>query len=116
MNKKKIKPLLPVLKEKKRYIAFEIQSEKQIGFFALAGALSTSCLTLLGELGMAQAGVSILPEQYNKETKTGVIRVNNKFVHPIKAALAFTSTIQNQPVLIRSLGISGILNKTKKYR
>lgn len=106
-----MKPLLPSLREKKRYLAFEIISRRKVDNFHLNKQISEACLRFLGTRGVAEAGIALL--KYSAESQRGLIRVNNKYIHNIKAALALINEIDNSEVIVRSIGISGILNKAE---
>ena len=111
---KKLKPLLPTLKEKKRYLAFEIISKNPIGNFeAVSSTIWQKSIQFLGELGSARAGINIIKDTFANQK--GIIKVNNKHVDELRASLCLIDQIQNQEVIVRSLGVSGILNKTKQY-
>ena len=107
-----MKPLLPTLKEKKRYIGFEVVSEKPVENSHLIRALENSVLSYLGEQGAAKAGFSVIRDKTDNNrclVRTGVVHVNE-----IKAAMMFISSIDNNGVLVRSLGVSGTLKGLKK--
>lgn len=109
-----IKPLLPSLREKKRYLVFEIISDDKItNLNSISNAILDSCHNFLGEIGMAKAGLLILDDKYNKEKQRGIIRVNNKMVNHLKGSLCFIKQIDNKQVIIKSVGVSGILKKAK---
>jgi ribonuclease P/MRP protein subunit POP5 len=111
----KIKPLLPCLREKKRYLAFEIISESKITDVSkVKQAIMDSCLRFLGEFGMAKAGLLILPDKYNPLLQRGLIRVSHKMANELRASLAFVQAIDGQKVIVRSVGLSGILKKAEK--
>lgn len=110
----KIKPLLPSLKEKKRYLAFEVISKEKEDFSEVSKAIWSSMKGFMGELGLAGAGAWVLQEKYNAQTQKGLIRINHKYVNELKASLCFINKIGEQDVIVRSLGISGILNKAEK--
>jgi len=108
-----MKKLLPSLKEKKRYIAFNILSEKILNKDDVERSIYNNCKSFIGEMNYAKAGVNIIPEflMANK----GIIRVNNKFVDHVKSSLMMIKEINNEKVIIRSIGVSGILNKAEVY-
>lgn len=113
--KKRIKTLLPTLKEKKRYMAFEIVSEQKINDFkAVSDAIMSKSLEFLGQLGVAKAGIQILPDCWNPKSQRGLIRVGHKNVDELKASLTFVQKIDNKDVILKSVGVSGILNKAKE--
>lgn len=111
----RIKPILPSLRERKRFLAFEIASESKIrDFSSISKAVWDSVLSFLGELGAADAGIWLLNDKYDPKTQRGLIRVGHRHVDHLKACLAMISTIDRQPVIVRSLGVSGILKKATK--
>jgi len=113
----KIKPVLPSLREKKRYLAFEIISDKKIeNTTDISNAINTGCINFFGEQGMAKAGLIFLNDKYNKQNQRGLIKVSNKMTDNLKAALCFVKEIDSQKVILRSVGVSGILKKAyEKY-
>jgi len=117
MAKTKIQPILPSLREKKRYLAFEIISkDKIIDFNKIEEAISTASLQLYGEVGTAKAGLLFLKNKYNPNLQRGLIRINNKEVDNIRAAITLVKKIDNKEVIVRSIGVSGILKKAiNKY-
>ena len=115
MNKNKIKPLLPTLREKKRYLAFEIISKSKIDDFSkVKEAILESATRFLGESGMAKAGILILPDKFNREKQRGIIRISHKMTNELRASLTLIKRINEQDVIVRSLGLSGILKKAEK--
>ncbi len=103
---------MPTLRERKRYLAFEIISEKPLdGFKPIYDSIWQKALEFLGELGCAEAGIMILPDKYNQERQRGLIRVNNKSLDKLRASLALIQKVGEQEVIVRSVGASGIMKK-----
>lgn len=112
----KLKALLPSLREKKRYLAFEIVSKNRIkSFSSVSKAIWQGMLSFNGTKGAAQAGIWLLPERYNPQTQKGIIRVNHKAVDSLKASLMTIQNVENTPALVRSVGVSGSLRKATTY-
>jgi len=105
----KLKPILPSLREKKRYIAFEILAEDMLELKSVENAIVGTSQGFLGELTMAKTGMRMLPDTFNDNK--GLIRVGSPYVDHVKAALGLVDKIDQKPVSVRSLGVSGILNK-----
>jgi len=111
---KRLKPLLPTLKEKKRYLAFEIISKDQIKQFSeVSESIWAATLGFLGTSGTADLGINVIT--YDFESKKGLIRVSHKGLDQLKASIMFIKNIEKKPVIVRSIGASGILAKAKKY-
>ena len=104
---KKIKPIMPSLKEKKRYIAYEVIADAKPTTQAVEKAIADSLLQFVGELGTAQAGI-LFPKQ-------GIVRVSHTSTEQAKAAIALVKQINGRQVALRTLGTSGMLNKAEKY-
>ena len=111
--KKRIKPLLPTLKEKKRYLAFEVISDEKLNFNQIADQIIYKTKELFGNIGAANAGIQILKETWNSKKQRGIIRVNNKWVHQLKSSFLFINTIDQKNAVIKSIGLSGAINKMK---
>ena len=112
---KGLKPLLPSLKEKKRYLAFEIISKSKIKAFSeVSKAIWTSTLSYAGTKGAARMGIWVLPEKYNPEKQKGIIRIGHRNMDELKASLTLIKEIEQQPAIVRSIGASGILAKAEK--
>ncbi|MBI2548698.1 hypothetical protein HYW21_05095 [Candidatus Woesearchaeota archaeon] len=113
----KIKPLLPTLRERKRYLVFQIHSSsplKDVG--AIQQALIEALLRYLGEKQLAKAGVSFLDDHYHLGNQEGIIRVNHTSVDEVRAGLCFAQQIGTVPVIFHIKGVSGILAKAQhKY-
>jgi len=115
MAKKRLKPILPSLREKKRYLAFEVISKSRVyNYNSIAGAIHNSLLQLIGELGAGKAGIKFLEDKFNQELQRGLVKVNHKYVDHLRASLALINDIDEKEVIVRSVGVSGILKKAEK--
>lgn len=114
MQNTKIKAVLPTLREKKRYLAFEIISESKISDIK---AVSTEMLkaigSFLGSMQAGKAGLKLIQELWSPERQRGIIKVGHKYVEQLKAALALIKDISGQKVIVRSVGLSGTIKKAK---
>ena len=106
---------MSTLKEKTRYLAFEVISDHKIGDFkAVSKEIQDKSLLLLGQLGLAKAGMRILPEKWNLDLQKGIVKVNHKHVDELKSSLTLIEKINNKKVIVKSLGVSGMLNKAEQ--
>lgn len=102
--------LLPSLKEKKRYILFEILSEKSFSTPEVETAVRQALQAFLGVLGVARALPMLMKIKNNKF----IIRVGSSYVDECKSALILLKEIEKRPVILRSVVTSGMLNKAVK--
>ena len=115
MLNKKLKPVLPSLREKKRYIAFQVISKEKLSDSGpMAGAIMDSSLQLLGQIGAAKANIMVLSNKWDPKRQAGILKVSNRYVDAVKASFVCTDKIEGREAIIRSLGGSGMLNKAEK--
>jgi len=98
-----MKVILPSLKERNRYIVYEIREKKPFSKVKLE--IKNSILKFLGEFESAKANVLILDDFKNNK---GIIKVNAKYVDKIKVALMLIK----DPV-IEAVGVSGTIKKAR---
>ncbi len=108
---KKLKPLMPSLREKKRYLVFEIITESTPDYKDVAKEIDISTKNILGTMDLAKAGVIHIPKRYDAEKKKGMIRVNNKYVEKIITSLGMIKTIAEKDAIIRCTYVSGTIKK-----
>ncbi len=99
-----MKPMLPTLKEKKRYIVFEVISEKKQDIKITVEKIIQD---FLGKLLINKSGARVIKTENNK----GIIRVNHNFVNEVKASFVVSDIPET---IIRSIKTSGTLKKAKK--
>ncbi len=109
-TKHKVNPLKPSMREKKRYMAYKIISQKQIKF--ADKALINKIKDFLGVFNAGKAG--LMSVKYNPKTQKGILRIDRKFVDHIRSCFVMIKHINNDKVLIRTLRVSGMVNKAKK--
>ena len=110
----KLKPILPSLKEKKRYLSFEILSDSSFSVDEVGKAVNDSILSFLGTLEAGKASVMFLADKYSNNS--GVIRANHKFVDKVRSALILIKKIDNKDVIFRTRVVSGTLKRViSKY-
>ena len=86
MIKKKFKPILPSLREKKRYLVFEVISGQKFEFNQVKNAVMSAVLGFLGQLGAAKAGIILLEDRWNQEMQKGILKVNHKNTDALKSS------------------------------
>ena len=96
--------VLPTLREKKRYLVFEV-----IGDANCNTAVTTLKNSFSGFFGvMETAKAAITPVK--SSGKRCMLSVNRKYVDKLKSTLAMVKKINNKSIILRSIGVSGALN------
>ncbi len=109
------KPLLPTLRQKKRYVVYEVISGKDIDFNRIFPAIQHSYKECFGIFGLGKAGLHDM-RIYDRNAKRGVLKINHKYVDNLRAALGMMTEIAGEKAIVHTVGVSGILRKTKiKY-
>lgn len=111
MPMEKIKPLIPTLRERKRYLSFEIISDYDFDFSIVKKHIFDEYKRLYGENGLSKAGLIMLSNKYDKAKKRGIIRVSNKELDKLKLSLAVITKINDKDVIFRTLIASGMIKK-----
>ncbi|MFH1455647.1 MAG: Rpp14/Pop5 family protein [archaeon] len=106
-----MKPFLPSLREKKRYLVYEVEAEDKVDFKELTQEIQSSIKNFIGDFGLAQAGLIALPDWNNNR---GIIKVNTKELDKIKTSLSLIKDVNGKPVIIKTIAVSGVIDKAKK--
>ncbi|VVB90610.1 Ribonuclease P protein component 2 [uncultured archaeon] len=103
---------LPVLREKKRYIAFEVISSQSVNRQELWMEIVNSVNSLFGDKGMSEINAGLL----SFDGKYGLLRCQRDRTTDARAALACVNRVRNDRVSIAVLGISGtVRGATEKF-
>ncbi|MCX9084859.1 MAG: ribonuclease P [Candidatus Methanoperedens sp.] len=103
---------ISTLREKKRYLAFEIMSEKTISRQELVREILNSIISIYGDSGASQINPSLM----SFDGKYGILRCEREKRVETRAGLACIHNIHGIDVSIIVLGISGtIKGATEKF-
>jgi ribonuclease P/MRP protein subunit POP5 len=107
-----MKRLPPTLREKKRYIAFEIMCDEPLVKEEVAREIWKHALSLLGEIQVSSLGLWVL--DYNSASGEGFLVCRNEALWKIKAVLAFVGKINEKKAHICVTGVSGTIKALKR--
>ncbi|MDD5417193.1 MAG: Rpp14/Pop5 family protein [Candidatus Aenigmarchaeota archaeon] len=108
------RPLSPTLRSRKRYIAFQLITEKKALAVDVFTGINHALLNFLGEFGMADADVWMSKANYEEEKQIGIIKCNHTSVEHVRLALALIQRIGDSRALVNVLGVSGTIKAAKK--
>lgn len=108
--------LLPSLRQKKRYIVFEIipAGDKKFSLREIEEEVGQALLLFFGQFGLAQAAPLLVKEKFNPAKQRFLLKINHKYTSQAKAALALIKRIKNTDLIIKSLTITGTLKKANE--
>ena len=104
--------LLPSLRQKKRYVLFEIISDQEFKSSEVEAAAILAIKEFIGQLGLAKSSPVFIKELYTGQRF--VLKVNHLFVKEIISALMLVKEIGKSAVAIKSVTTSGILKKVSR--
>lgn len=100
-----IKRLLPTQREKKRYLAYHVISHHKIPTPMIEHTIKNKLTTFLGVTQTADAAPHLIKTTHDH---TGILKIHPQYLNHARTALMTITHINNEPVLIRTLGVSGI--------
>ena len=107
-----MKSLLPSLKERNRYIVYEVKSSSELNFKDVKKEISEAILRFLGELETAKASALILNDWRDNK---GIVKVGHKHVNKARVALMLIKYINNKKVIFQTIRVSGTLKKARSF-
>ncbi len=117
----RLKILPPTLRERKRYVVFEVISQVPLNREDIISLIWKASLDLFGEYGTSKLNLWIM-EVYQHELPDyenvlrGILQCNHREVKKIRAALSVITKFNGARVVFHTLGISGtIRSATKKF-
>ena len=108
-----MRPLLPTLKERKRYILVKVLSKTEIEKRDVLRLVTKANVQFLGELGMARAKIRPLMDTWDLIKKTFIIKVGHKHTDELIASLGMIKNFEGKKVSLTTLKTSGSVDKLK---
>ncbi|ASJ16993.1 ribonuclease P protein component 2 [Thermococcus chitonophagus] len=106
------KTLPPTLRDKYRYIAFQVISEELLKKGEVKDMVWSNVLRVLGEVGTSMAKPWLI--KFDEKSQTGIIRCDRNYVEYVRFSLALITEYKGRKVLVRTLGVSGTIRRLKK--
>ena len=113
---KKLKILAPTLREKKRYIAFQVISEEgeEFTYSDLESAIWNVTLDFLGEYGVSKTSVWLLKDCWDPKRQIGILRCNHKSVQAVIASLGLIDRLGDNRITFKILKVSGTIKSIRE--
>lgn len=106
------KPMLPILKERNRYIAFESISDSNFSRGDVIDAIWNSMLNFFGEIVTGKTGLWVM--DWDEKKQKGVLKANHKSIETVRTSLALVEGINGHRVIFNVLGVSGTIKKARE--
>jgi ribonuclease P/MRP protein subunit POP5 len=108
---KKIKSLLPSLKERKRYLAIKIEPMQGIITRNPTEEIIQKIKNILGVFDSAEAGLMYL--NYDSKNNISFIKCSASSLDKVRASLLFIDEIGTSKVILKSIKASGMVDRVK---
>jgi len=108
-----LKTIPPTLRDKKRYIAYEVISESKVDFDSVSNAIWYSIINFLGEKGAAEADAWVIKNAYDASKQIGILKCSHTDVENVRAAMALVQKVGESRAIVRVLGISGTIKAAR---
>lgn len=106
--------MLPSLREKRRYVVFEIVSERDFDLGEVVEAVWEGLISYMGERGVGLANPWIMKDLFYPEKQVGGIRIEKNSVQDVRTALALVDRIDGEKVCLYMRGVSGSIKKARE--
>ncbi|NJE00400.1 ribonuclease P protein component 2 [Thermococcus sp. JdF3] len=110
--REKPKYLPPTLRDKHRYIAFQVIGERPFKKDEIKRAIWDASISALGTLGSARAKPWFI--KFDEKSQTGIVRVDRKHVEELRFAMTLVTEINGSRAIFRTLGVSGTIKRLKR--
>jgi len=111
-----MKILASSLREKKRYVSFQVIPEpgETFTYADLEAGVWNTFLDFFGEYGASKTSAWLLKDCWDEKKLTGIIRCNHKSVNLVIAGLGLIDRLGDNRVSFNILKVSGTIKKVKK--
>lgn len=108
-----MKRLPPSIRQKTRYLLFEVHCEKDICLGDLVDSVWEESLDYLGAEGSSKADFWVIGNLFDEDLQEGVIRVKRSEENKIRTVLTLIEHIGEENCVIEVKQVSGSLKKIK---
>ena len=107
-----LNPIPPTLRDKTRYILFELQAPEPLTEKDVKHAITDELLRLFGEVGYADLNAQLM--EWNPQKKQGILRCALALEQQCKAALLFVKEVSGNEIVTKTLKTSGTIAKLRR--
>ena len=107
------KTLIPTLRERNRYMTFEVKSQRPLERKEVVNAVWSSLTRTHGEIGASKTSLWVM--DWNPEKRRGVLKINHDSKEMIRSALAVIKDVNKTPARFQVLHTSGTLKKAREF-
>jgi len=107
-----MKHLKPTLRERNRYVAFELSCGRKCGRDEVVKAVWKTLLRFLGEIRVGKLGLWVM--DWLEGPQKGILKVSHKSIRDVRLGLAMLDSVGDSRAAVNVLGVSGTLKKARE--
>jgi len=108
------KMLPPTIREKRRYIAYEVISDGKIEYGDITEAVVNSAQSLFGDFGLSEMGLWHIMNLYDSEKQRGIIKCAHSAVEKARLAVTAVQMAGETKATINILGVTGTIKNAQQ--
>ncbi|MCD6479013.1 MAG: hypothetical protein J7L44_03970 [Candidatus Diapherotrites archaeon] len=112
--KKSLNPIPATMREKKRYILFQIIGGADFDESDVLHAINDAVLSLFGSFGFARISPKLI--EWHKGNATGILKCERSSKDGAIAALQFIKNIKGKQALVNVISVSGTLKTLREKK
>lgn len=102
---------MSVRRVRRRYLRFQVASERRFSKREVADAIRRGVLRLYGVHGLSQIEPVLI--EFDEEEQTGILRCSHLHLRRMRASLAYITSISGSSSSIRVVKVSGTIRALK---
>ena len=109
-----MKPILPTLREKKRYLVFEVISAAKATQEEAFASIQEASKSFMGISTYAKSGLRLIGK-WSSSLQRGVVRVNRRYLDHARASFCYVQRVGRSKAIVHSVIASGSLKKAASH-
>lgn len=114
INDDKLKPLMPTLRVKKRFLRFQVQGDKKFEFKELSEELIEQLIYLIGAIDFSKGGIWILRDKFDYKNQELIVKCSTKQKDKLIGALSLITKLKGNSAKLVLKKVSGTLKGVKE--
>ncbi|MBC5793385.1 MAG: ribonuclease P protein component 2 [Nanohaloarchaea archaeon] len=109
-----MKRLPPSIRQKKRYVRFNIHSESNFDLGEVVDCFWDAVIDFSGVQGSSKIDPWIIGNTFDETKQEGVVKVRRSEVESFRAAITLVENIGGEDAFVEVIQVSGSLDKVKR--
>lgn len=112
----KLKPLIPTLRQKKRFVKVKIEANRKFDFREISESLVEEIIFYIGAVDFGKSGIWILRDKFDYESQEIVLKVSVSMKDKLVGVLALVRKLGDCNVKLSVVRVSGTFKGLEKKK